>query len=82
MKHLISCVIALFLITCFGYSQIHDKSAESPNAYYLSAFGAISDANLDKNSTSFGTDNTAIIQKVLDKAQFNPIIVYTPIPKS
>ena len=76
MKHLISCVIALFLITCFGYSQIHDKSAESPNAYYLSAFGAISDANLDKNSTSFGTDNTAIIQKVLDKAQFNPIIVY------
>ena len=76
MKRLFSSIIAVFFMTCLGYSQIQEKSAKSPNVYYLSASGAISDANLDKNSTSFGTDNTAIIQKVLDKAQFNPIIVY------
>ncbi len=76
VKRLFLSIIAVFFITYFSYSQIQDKSAQSPNVYYLSASGAISDANLDKNSTSFGTDNTAIIQKVLDKAQFNPIIVY------
>jgi len=63
-------------MTCLSYSQTQEKSANSPNVYYLSAFGAISDADIEKNSTSFGTDNTAIIQKVLDKALLNPIIVY------
>lgn len=76
MKRLLTCVISVFLITCFSHSQIRDKSTKSPNVYYLSAFGAISDADIDKNSISFGTDNTTVIQQVLDKAQFNPIIIY------
>ena len=76
MKRLFSSMLAVFFMTCLSYSQVQEKLAKSPNAYYLSVQGAISDANIDKNSTSFGTDNTALIQKVLDKAQINPIIVY------
>ena len=76
MKRLFSCIIALFLLTYPGYSQIRIKSAKLPDVFYLSEFGAISDANIEKSSTSFGTDNTAVIQLVLDKAKFNPIIVY------
>ena len=76
MKRLFSSIIIVFFVSCFCYSQIQEKSSKSPNVYYLSVFGAISDANIEKNSTSFGTDNTAIIQQVLDKALLNPIIVY------
>ena len=76
MKRLSACVISVFFITYFSYSQVQDKSSKSQNVYYLSAFGAISDADIDKNSTSFGTDNTAIIQSVLDKAKSNSILIY------
>jgi len=58
----------IVLATNFCFSQ--------SNIYYLSAHGAISDADIGINSTSFGTDNTAVIQSVLDKAQSRPIIVY------
>ncbi len=48
----------------------------SPNVYYLSANGAISDAEIGMNSVVFGTDNTLAIQNVLDKAKYSPITVY------
>ncbi len=47
-----------------------------PNVYYLSVCGAVSDADPEMNSVTFGTDNTAVIQGVLDKAKLHPIIVY------
>jgi hypothetical protein len=43
---------------------------------YLSAQGAISDAEIGMNSVKFGTDNTSVIQSVLDKARNSPITVY------
>jgi len=48
----------------------------SKNVYYLSAFGAKSDAEIGMNSVTFGTDNTAVIQSILDKAMKSPITVY------
>lgn len=44
--------------------------------YYLSAHGAVSDAELGMNSITFGTDNTAAIQTVLNNAINTPITVY------
>ena len=46
------------------------------NVYYLSSHGAISDAQVGMNSTTFGTDNTSVIQHILDKAKNSPITVY------
>lgn len=46
------------------------------NVYYLSSYGAISDAQIGMNSTMFGTDNTSVIQRILDKAKESPITVY------
>jgi hypothetical protein len=46
------------------------------NVYYLSVYGAISDAEIDMNSVTFGSDNTSVIQNVLDKAKDSPITVY------
>jgi hypothetical protein len=48
----------------------------STYVYYLSVHGAISDAEIGMNSVTFGTDNTAAIQNVLDKAKDYPITVY------
>jgi hypothetical protein len=48
----------------------------SANVFYLSTHGAISDAQIGMNSVTFGTDNTAAIQSVLDNAQKFPITVY------
>jgi hypothetical protein len=55
-----------------GYAQ----SGMPKNVYYLSQYGAVSDADVSMNSVTFGTDNTEVIQKILDKAQENPITVY------
>ena len=76
MKRLLVSILSVFFMTWFGYSQIKDKSIKSPNVYYLSAYGAINDADLSMNSTTFGTDNTAIIQAILDKAKTNSILIY------
>ena len=76
MKKFITSIISVFFMTYFSYSQIQDNFFKSSSVYYLSANGAISDADLSINSVSFGTDNTAVIQSVLDKAQSHPIIVY------
>ena len=55
----------------------YDKNAEVPaNIYYLSKHWAISDAEIGMNSVTFGTDNTAAIQTVLDNARNGPITVY------
>ena len=75
--------ITLLLITNFGFSQSAIKSAPGSlagkpgkNVYYLSACGAISDARVGMNSTTFGTDNTSCIQAVLEKAKDSPVTVY------
>ena len=53
------------------------KNIELPgNVYYLSMHGAISDAEIGMNSVTFGTDNTSVIQAVLNKAKASPITVY------
>lgn len=58
-------------------SMVNNKNAGFPsNVYYLSVHGAISDAEIGMNSVMFGTDNTTVIQNVLDKAKDNPITVY------
>lgn len=64
-----------------GFAQTGTKpsnlsSAIGKNVYYLSAFGAKSDAEVGMNSVTFGTDNTAVIQSILDKAKKSPITVY------
>jgi hypothetical protein len=64
-----------------GFAQTGTKPANSfsaigKNVYYLSAFGAKSDAEIGMNSVTFGIDNTAIIQSILDKAMKSPITVY------
>ena len=54
----------------------NNPAGSSDQVFYLSARGAVSDADIGINSITFGTDNTGVIQDVLDKAQTNPIIVY------
>ncbi len=71
MKQNITINIALFLCLIL-YSRICTSQS---NIFYLSANGAKSDADLDINSVTFGTDNTAAIQAVLDKAKAGPIVV-------
>lgn len=48
----------------------------SSDVYYLSTHGAVSDAEIGMNSVTFGTDNTSVIQNVLDNAKKSPITVY------
>ena len=76
-----------FMLFNISYSQ-HDKKPKnqdpviskdailSSNVFYLSTHGAISDAEIGMNSITFGTDNTAAIQSVLDNALKSPITVY------
>jgi hypothetical protein len=81
--------LALIIVMVFntGFSQSERKTHEQSsvvnksnglpaNVYYLSASGAISDAEIGMNSIKFGTDNTSVIQNVLDKAKNSPITVY------
>ncbi|HBL75091.1 MAG TPA: hypothetical protein DD458_07655 [Prolixibacteraceae bacterium] len=76
MKRLFAYILSVFFMTYFGHSQIPNESVKTPNVYYLSVCGAVSDADIEKNSTTFGTDNTAVIQAVLDKAKTNSILIY------
>jgi hypothetical protein len=80
-------VIIIVLIVNTGFSQTDKKSGSSApgisescglpsNVYYLSAHGAISDAEIGMSSIKFGTDNTSVIQSVLDEARNSPITVY------
>ncbi|MBK8883350.1 MAG: hypothetical protein IPN67_13475 [Bacteroidales bacterium] len=55
---------------------ITKKAGLPANVFYLSTHGAISDAEIGMNSVTFGTDNTPLIQSVLDKAINSPITVY------
>ncbi len=80
-KYLLSVIIPIIVNT--GYSQ--SNTAPNPDirtprlgigVYYLSSHGAVSDAQIGMNSVTFGTDNTAIIQSVLDKAKNAPVTVY------
>ena len=86
MNKIFLLVIALMLFNV-SYSQLDKKHKNqsqwitkdaglSANVFYLSAFGAISDAEIGMNSVTFGTDNTSAIQNVLDKARNAPITVY------
>ena len=86
MNKIFLLIIALMLFNV-SYSQLDKKlknqslgitkDAGLPaNVFYLSAFGAISDAEIGMNSVTFGTDNTSAIQNVLDKARNAPITVY------
>lgn len=78
---------AIMAATCNGFSQAAGKASGSEpvlrehpglplNVYYLSSHGAVSDADLGMYSVKFGTDNTSVIQSVLDKAKEAPITVY------
>jgi len=55
-----------------------NKGAGSENRIiFLSDKGCISDADISLNSSTFGTDNTSIIQSILDEASFdNRLLVY------
>jgi len=55
---------------------INQQIGLPPNVFYLSTHGAVSDAEIGMNSVTFGTDNTAAIQSVLDKAKNSPVTVY------
>jgi len=57
-------------------SEMSQSTALPSHVYYLSAYGAVSDAEIGMNSVTFGTDNTSVIQSVLDKAVNSPITVY------
>jgi hypothetical protein len=76
MKKAILLIVAIagFYI---GFAQIKKTNNLLPgNVYYLSAYGAKSDAEIGMNSVTFGTDNTSVIQSVLDNARKSPITVY------
>lgn len=86
MKRLFIFIVVLMIFNP-GFSQSNKKFQNSvlpdntntrlsSNVYYLSAYGAISDAEIGMNSVTFGTDNTMAIQNVLDKAKEDPIVVY------
>lgn len=49
------------------------SGASSTNLIYTSLRGAVSDADLSFGSTTFGTDNTTILQSILDVALTKPI---------
>jgi hypothetical protein len=73
----------LAMIFKFGFSQSNNAPDATNvtfglgvNVYYLSSHGAVSDAQIGMNSVIFGTDNTILIQSVLDKAKDSPITVY------
>jgi hypothetical protein len=80
-------VITVLMLFKTGFSQT-DKKLSSPSlainnsaglpadVYYLSTHGAVSDAEIGMNSVTFGTDNTAAIQSVLDNARKSPITIY------
>ena len=70
--------IILLLIFNIGYSQTNNPAGPNlgRNVFYLSANGAVSDAEIGMNSITFGTDNTSVIQSVLDKAKDSPITVF------
>jgi hypothetical protein len=86
MKRLLIFIVVLMVFNA-GFSQSNKRlynsvlpdninTGLSSNVYYLSANGAISDAEIGMNSVTFGTDNTLAIQNVLDKAKEAPIVVY------
>ncbi len=86
MKKILLLVIALMLFI-ISYSQHNNKTKNqspvitkdaglSANVFYLSTHGAVSDAEIGMNSVTFGTDNTTVIQSVLDNARKFPITVY------
>ncbi|MBE0652692.1 MAG: hypothetical protein IH594_02770, partial [Bacteroidales bacterium] len=58
------------------FSDTCNKTLLPSGVYYLSAHGAVSDAEIGMNSITFGTDNTAAIQTVLNNAMNTPITVY------
>jgi hypothetical protein len=60
-----------------GLIPVISQNTDLPShVFYLSDYGASSDAEIGMNSITFGTDNTSIIQSVLDKALNSPITVY------
>jgi hypothetical protein len=80
-------VLILLMVFNTGFSQTGNKPNDLTratikgdglplNVYYLSVYGAKSDAEIGMNSIKFGTDNTSVIQNVLDKAKNSPITVY------
>jgi hypothetical protein len=79
--------LILLLFSKVSFAQMSKQSGNSDfsksknarlseNVFYLSANGAVSDAEIGMNSTTFGSDNTSAIQNVLDKAKNSPITVY------
>lgn len=82
MKKFNLAIAVLFIINT-GFSQslkqsVPEVTSGKPgkNTYFLSSYGALSDAEIGMNSVTFGTDNTSVIQSVLDKAKDGPITVY------
>ena len=82
MKKFNLAIAVLFIINT-GFSQslkhaVTGVASGKPgkNTYYLSSYGALSDAEIGMNSVTFGTDNTSVIQSVLNKAKDGPITVY------
>ncbi len=82
-----SVVVILLMVFNTAFTQSVKKSDDlssatgkqkglPANVYYLSSYGAISDAGIGMNSVKFGTDNTSVIQSILDKAKNSPITVY------
>ena len=69
-------IIIMTMVFNTGFPQSEKKPGLPANVYYLSSYGAVSDAEIGMNSIKFGTDNTAAIQKVLDKAKKHPVTVY------
>ena len=53
-----------------------DTSVNTSQSYYSTTqYGAIDDADISLGSTSFGTDNTTILQQLLDEALTKPITI-------
>ncbi len=85
MKSFLFLLILLISPVCFSQNNKKFRNTASPDnvnaglpstVYRLSVHGAVSDAEIGMNSITFGTDNTAAIQHVLDKAKDSPITVY------
>ena len=76
MKKSFAILIPIIVFNTCLAQNIKTTNFLSPNVYYLSAYGAKSDAEIGMNSVTFGTDNTSVIQSVLDRAKKSPITVY------
>lgn len=85
MKAISTILLLAFSITSFAQQKITISSGSdlSSKGIYLSKYGIISDADLSFGSSTFGTDQTAAIQNILNlSTATHPLTIYWDVKVS